>query len=365
MQREKLNPGESSDDKLQALPSPVLPHSLELPHSLSVELRIIFMSDSEELVVRIATRASQLALWQAHHVAGLILAEIENCVVEIVHISTEGDRDRNRSLATMGGVGVFTREVQSALLDGRADIAVHSLKDLPTESAPGLALGAVPERASVYDALILPGGTEVASDSDAESLLKALPAGAKIGTGSLRRQAQLRHFREDLQLLDIRGNVETRLKKLDDGEYDAIILAEAGLRRLKLDGRISATLQPPLMLHAVGQGALGIECRADDERVLAILKQLTVAGVLAAVTAERGLLRELRAGCHAPVGVSTRTDHESIHLDGVVLSADGRTRIAADFTGAVADAEVAGIALAQKLIEAGAGELLSAESARL
>ena len=316
------------------------------------------VSDSACRVIRIATRASQLALWQAHHVADLIRNSSSDCDVEVVHISTEGDRDRNRSLAAMGGVGVFTREVQAAVLDGRADLAVHSLKDLPTESAAGLTLAAVPDRAPVHDALILPAGTETPEAADGESLVCSLPSGAKIGTGSPRRQAQLLHFRDDLQMLDIRGNVETRLKKLDDGEYDAIVLAEAGLRRLGLADRISGLLQPPLMLHAVGQGALGIECRSDDEFTRTCLAAISNADVLAAVTAERSLLRELRAGCHAPVGVSSRVSTDTVFLEGVVLSPDGSERFGGEIERPRDEAESAGTLLARVLIAQGASRFL-------
>jgi len=306
-------------------------------------------------VIRIATRASQLALWQAHYVADLIRNSDSGCEVEVVHISTEGDRDRNRSLAAMGGVGVFTREVQAAVLDGRADLAVHSLKDLPTESAAGLTLAAVPERAAVHDALVLPSGAEPA---DGEELVRSLPSGARVGTGSPRRQAQLLHFRDDLQMLDIRGNVETRLKKLDDGEYDAIVLAEAGLRRLELGDRISGILQPPLMLHAVGQGALGIECRTEDEFTRTCLAAITNADVLVAASAERSLLRELRAGCHAPVGVSSRVSTETVFLEGVVLSPDGSERFGGEIERPRDEAESAGALLAQVLIAQGADRFL-------
>lgn len=315
------------------------------------------MTDSACRTIRIATRASQLALWQAHHVADLIRNSGSDCEVEVVHISTEGDRDRNRSLAAMGGVGVFTREVQAAVLDGRADVAVHSLKDLPTETAAGLTLAAVPDRAPVHDTLILPASSGSSEATDAESLIRRLRSGAKIGTGSPRRQAQLLHFRDDLQMLDIRGNVETRLKKLDDGEYDAIVLAEAGLRRLGLADRISVILQPPLMLHAVGQGALGIECRADDEFTRTCLAAISNADVLVAVTAERSLLRELRAGCHAPVGVSSRVA-ETVFLEGVVLSPDGTERFGGEIERPRDEAESAGALLAQALIAQGASRFL-------
>ena len=316
------------------------------------------MSDSACRVIRIATRASQLALWQAHHVADLIRNSTSDCDVEVVHISTEGDRDRNRSLAAMGGVGVFTREVQAAVLDGRADLAVHSLKDLPTETAAGLTLAAVPDRYPVHDALILPSNAEISEGTDGEELVRRLPTGARIGTGSPRRQAQLLHFRDDLEMLDIRGNVETRLKKLDEGEYDAIVLAEAGLRRLELAERISCLLQPPLMLHAVGQGALGIECRADDEFTQNCLAAMSNADVLTAVTAERSLLRALQAGCHAPVGVSSRVSDDAIFLEGVVLSPDGTERFGGEIERPRDEAESAGALLAQVLIAQGAGRFV-------
>ncbi len=324
----------------------------------SIFLDGLTVSDSACRVIRIATRASQLALWQAHHVADLIRNSESGCEVEVVHISTEGDRDRNRSLAAMGGVGVFTREVQAAVLDGRADLAVHSLKDLPTESAPGLTLAAVPDRAPAHDALILPAGSGPPDVADGEELVRGLPSGAKIGTGSPRRQAQLLHFRDDLRMLDIRGNVETRLKKLDDGEYDAIVLAEAGLRRLGLAERISGLLQPPLMLHAVGQGALGIECRADDEFTRTCLAAISNADVLTAVTAERSLLRELRAGCHAPVGVSSRVSPETVFLEGAVLSLDGSEHFGGEIERPRDEAESAGALLAQALIAQGASRFL-------
>lgn len=338
------------------------------------------MTDADSRLIRIATRASQLALWQAHHVADLIRRSTSDCTVDVVHISTEGDRDRNRSLAAMGGVGVFTREVQAAVLDGRADVAVHSLKDLPTETAPGLRLAAVPARAAVHDALILPLGhdghdghsdqeessrlappdrsTEPRDGNDGTEIVSRLPAGARIGTGSPRRQAQLLHCRPDLQMLDIRGNVETRLKKLDDGQYDAIVLAEAGLRRLGLAERISGLLQPPLMLHAVGQGALGIECREDDEQTCGILATLTCPDVMTAVTAERSLLRELRAGCHAPVAVSSRVEADRVFLEGVVLSPDGSERFGGEIERPRDDAATAGSLLAQVLISQGADRFL-------
>ena len=199
--------------------------------------------------LRIATRASNLALWQANFVADLLRSQDPGQKVELVHVTTTGDRVRDVSLTRLGGVGVFTREIQQAVLENRADIAVHSLKDLPTEPVDGLSLAAVPERASAWDALVLPAGSPLSPTA-----IRGLPKGARIGTGSLRRRAQLLFLRPDLEFLDLRGNVETRLRKLDDGACDALILAEAGLDRLGLSARISARLAPPELFPAVGQG---------------------------------------------------------------------------------------------------------------
>jgi hydroxymethylbilane synthase len=319
--------------------------------------------------IRIATRSSQLALWQANYISDFIQKSFPDVSVEIIHVSTIGDRDQRESLQNFGGMGVFTREVQKAVLENHADLAVHSLKDLPTDSAEGLTLAGVPERAPVSDALILP---VTASSSNIDSAiidldsqldlpqLNLLSENSRIGTGSLRRQAQLLHARPDLQLLEIRGNVDTRLKKLDEGEYDAIILAEAGLTRLGLSERITALLNPPLMYPAVGQGALGLECRQDDQATGKILSALTCQKTLAAVTAERALLAALRAGCHAPVGASTRIEEDgSLILEGVVLSPDGKEKLFVSEKSDLENAKELGILVANKLIEDGAGPLLA------
>ncbi|QDT66115.1 hydroxymethylbilane synthase [Calycomorphotria hydatis] len=303
--------------------------------------------------LRIATRASQLALWQANHVADLIRASNSDVEVEIVHISTQGDRDRDSSLVAFGGVGVFTREVQRAVLDGRADLAVHSLKDLPTDPAEGLTLAAVPERAPRFDALILP------QDADAELSLDTLPAGSVIGTGSPRRRAQLLRKRPDIQFAELRGNVDTRLRKLDEHEVDALILAEAGLERLGLADRISASLKPPLVYPAVGQGALGIECRADDSETQNILSALNHTPTLAEVTAERATLRTLRAGCHAPVGTWAREVDGKLLLDAVVLSNDGTEYHHVSIDDALENAEQLGITVAEELVKHGAASILN------
>ncbi len=297
-------------------------------------------------------------MWQANHVADLLRRAAPEALVEIIEVSTIGDRDRATALSTMGGQGVFTKEVQNVVLANQADVAVHSLKDLPTEPTAGLVLGAVPDRAPVYDAIILPAGA-ASTAADGEAVLKQLPHEARIGTGSLRRQAQLLHYRSDLKLSENRGNVETRIKKLDAGEFDAIILAEAGLRRLGFANRISGLLCPPLMLPAVGQGALGIECRADDDIVRGVLRLITNQSVYAAVTAERTLLQDLRAGCHAPLGVWTQQQGDQLQLDAVVLSTDGQERLTASVQGASSEASEIGKQAASRLRDLGAERLLA------
>jgi hydroxymethylbilane synthase len=319
------------------------------------------LADSDRNTIRIATRTSPLALWQANYVRDRILEQIKDCTVELVDVSTIGDRDRATALASMGGQGVFTKEVQNAVLSGKADLAVHSLKDLPTDATAGLKLAGIPERAPVADALVLPAHVAIGCPERLESMpFDVLTAGAKIGTGSPRRQAQLLHVRPDLQMSENRGNVETRIQKLDDGEFDAIVLAEAGLRRLGHADRISSLLVSPLMLHAVGQGALGIECREDDEFIIALLEQISEANVVAAVSAERSLLRDLRAGCHAPVGTTTSfCDDGRLTLRGVVLSLDGVDRLEASATDSPENAEALGIEVARQLRDIGAERLLT------
>ena len=303
--------------------------------------------------LRIATRSSRLALWQANHVADLLRSVAPNVDVQLVHVSTTGDRETKEPLYQFGGAGVFTREVQNAVLEDRADLAVHSLKDLPTVSVNGLALGAVPGRAAIFDAVLLPD-----SGTPLHGSLDLVPQGARIGTGSPRRRTQLLHVRPDLQMFDVRGNIETRIRKLDDGEYDAIVLAEAGLIRLGLERRINIALRPPDVLPAVSQGALGIECRSGDDRTLELLRRITDPIAEACVTAERRLLGELRAGCHAPLGVVTIPDGDQLTLDAVVLSQDGRERIAASAHGSLRDPAAVGVRAAEQLVALGASRLV-------
>ncbi len=302
--------------------------------------------------IRIATRASNLALWQAHHIADLIRQTAPSVIVELIHVSTTGDRDQTERLRDIGSFGVFTREVQNAVLDGRADVAVHSLKDLPTEPVPGLVLAATPVRGATADALILPAGAAGPAG------IQSLPAGARVGTGSPRRQAQLRFLRCDLVLSEVRGNVETRLRKLDEGHYDALVLATAGLTRLGLAGRISCELAPPEMFPAVSQGAVGVECRTNDESVRRILAQITDPPTLAAATAERSLLSTLRAGCHAPLGVSTTVQGDVLQLEAVILPQDGSQRWMACASALAEDATALGQQVAQLLFVQGADRVL-------
>lgn len=304
--------------------------------------------------LRIATRKSPLALWQANYTAERLRLLPAQPLVELVPIVTSGDTNQTDALRQFGGTGVFTREVQKAVLDGRADLAVHSLKDLPTQLTEGLALACVPERAPRCDALLLPSGGAAVTG------LHDLPQAAKVGTGSPRRQAQLLHHRPDLQLSEIRGNVDTRLRKLDEGQYDAIILAEAGLGRLGLAARISLLLSPPLIFPAVSQGALGIEAREDDSTTRDLLSQLTCPVAWAEVHAERALLRTLRAGCHAPLGVWCQIEDQQLTLTGVLLSHDGSTRLEQSASGNSAEAESLGRKVAEMLLDCGAEQLLQA-----
>ena len=302
--------------------------------------------------LRIATRASALALWQAEHVAALLRGVAGDRDIELVKISTQGDRDQKEPLHEMGGIGVCTREVQTAVLEREADLAVHSLKDLPTQSADGLVLGAVPERASVFDALVLPKGSPAVLGWD------SLPPGATLGTGSLRRQSQVRFRRPDLALAEVRGNVPTRLDKLDQGRYDALILAVAGLERLGLGHRISWELRPPDVFPAVGQGALGIECREDDSETRGLLAKMTDPFAMAAVTAERALLAELEAGCHAPLGALSTLAGDRLTLEAVVLDPQGHERLQTARSGSVNDPVTLGKQVAAALLALGAARLM-------
>ena len=297
--------------------------------------------------IRIGTRGSQLALWQSNWVA----EQLRQCgaIVELIKITTSGDVQQTGPIVAVGLQGVFTKEVQEAVLAGEADIAVHSLKDLPTEQVAGLVLGAVPERENVADALV----------TNSAKTLAELSAGARVGTGSSRRQSQLKHLRPDLNIVGIRGNVDTRLRKLDDGEYDAILLAAAGLRRLGWADRITELLQPSQMLPAVGQGALGIECREDDSIALKLLGQLNHHATHQATAAERAMLALLHGGCSVPVGGWGRIENGQLVLDGLVANLDGTQVLKATATGEVAEAEQIGRQVAEQLLAQGAAEIIA------
>lgn len=296
--------------------------------------------------IRLGTRSSPLARWQAEWVAARLTAL--GVIVEMIHITTQGDV-KTGPLGQIGGQGLFTKEIQRALLDNEIDLAVHSLKDLPTADVPGLKIAAVPKRESVNDVMVGP-----------FRALDELPEGARIGTGSLRRRAQFLHQRPDLKLLEIRGNVDTRLRKLDSGEYDAIVLAQAGLSRLGLAERINYIIPQQLMLPAVGQGALGLETRADDAATKEILLPINDPSTLAAVTAERTLLQALRAGCLAPVGAWARIENQQLRLEAVVLHPDGTVRLAADGLAGAVNAAALGQQVADDLLQKGAAELIAA-----
>ena len=299
-------------------------------------------------LIRIATRKSPLAMWQAEHVAAALKAAHPGIQVELLGMSTQGDKILDTPLAKIGGKGLFVKELEQGMLEGSADIAVHSMKDVPVELPEGLHLPVIMERENPRDAFV--------SNDFAD--LDSLPQGAKVGTSSLRRQSQIMARRPDLELLPLRGNVNTRLRKLDDGEYDAIILAAAGLIRLKFADRIRAFIEPEQSLPAIGQGAVGIECREDDERVNALIAPLHHAQTAIRVRAERAMNNRLEGGCQVPIAGHALLDNDQLWLRGLVGSVDGKTIIRDEIRGAAADAETLGVTLAERLLEAGAAEIL-------
>lgn len=301
-------------------------------------------------LIRIATRQSPLALWQAEHVRQLLCAQHPELEVTLVPMVTKGDVILDTPLAKVGGKGLFVKELELALLEQRADIAVHSMKDVPVEFPDGLGLVCICERDDPHDALV----------SNHYDSLDALPQGAIVGTSSLRRQCQLRAARPDLHIKDLRGNVGTRLSKLDNGEYDAIILAAAGLRRLGLEARIRAHLSVQQSLPAVGQGAIGIECRLDDARVRALLAPLNHADTADRVVAERAMNNRLQGGCQVPIGSYAELTGDQLYLRALVGAPDGSRMLQAEIRGPRTEAEQLGSALAEQLLDAGAGSILSA-----
>jgi hydroxymethylbilane synthase len=298
--------------------------------------------------VRIATRRSRLALWQAEHVAARLAERHPGLVVSLVPIVTEGDRIQDRSLAAAGGKGLFIKELESAIQGGQADIAVHSMKDMPGVLPDGFTIAAALERGDPRDAFVSARYESVAS----------LPSGARVGTSSLRRECQLRHRRPDLEVVILRGNVDTRLRKLDAGECDAALLATAGLERLGLAAHIRARLSPEEMLPAIGQGIVGIECAAGRDDILELVRPLEHAQTRTVLDAERALSAGLGASCRAPIAGHATLDGEALHLSGLAGSPDGRQIIADRLSGAAVDAARIGAELAKRLLAAGAGALL-------
>ena len=299
--------------------------------------------------LRIATRKSLLALWQAEYVKAELEKHHPGLVVELVPLTSRGDKILDVPLAKVGGKGLFVKELEQALLAGDADIAVHSMKDVPMEFPEGLGLTVICPREDARDAFV----------SNRFNTLDELPQGAVVGTSSLRRQCQLLAYRPDLQIKFLRGNVQTRLQKLDDGEYDAIILAAAGLIRLELQARIRAFIAPEQSLPAGGQGAVGIECRMDDGAAIELLKPLHHQTTAEQVMAERAMNRHLQGGCQVPIACYAIHQGNQLWLRGLVGSPDGSQMLFDEISGSVSDAEKIGIELAERLLAAGADKILA------
>lgn len=307
---------------------------------------------SRSQTVRIGSRKSQLALVQTEWVQAELQQRHPDRQFDVVTMSTQGDNILDVALAKIGDKGLFTKELEVSMLRGDTDLAVHSLKDLPTHLPDGLMLGAITEREDPADGLVVNGKFK-------EHQLNTLPPGSVIGTSSLRRLAQLRHYFPDLTFKDVRGNLNTRLQKLDAGEYDGLILAVAGLKRLGFGERIQEIISPEISLHAVGQGALGIECRSNDPDILGIVKTLEHYPTAQRCLAERAFLRELEGGCQVPIGVNTQIDGDELTLTGLVASLDGQKLVKNEITGPITTAEGLGIQLAAQLKEQGAAEILA------
>ncbi|MGO2477684.1 MAG: hydroxymethylbilane synthase [Pseudoalteromonas sp.] len=299
--------------------------------------------------VRIATRKSALALWQAEFVKAQLEHFHDDVKVELVPMSTQGDIILDTPLAKIGGKGLFVKELEQAMLDGRADIAVHSMKDVPVEFPEGLILHTICQREDPRDAFV----------SNNFSCIDELPQGAIVGTSSLRRQCQISEARPDLVINDLRGNVNTRLAKLDKGQYDAIILAAAGLIRLEMHDRITAFIEPEVSLPANGQGAVGIECREDDKMLKALLAPLEHNETRIQVIAERAMNRRLEGGCQVPIGAYALVNGEQVHLRGLVGAVDGSQILRDEISGHVNDADNLGVELAEKLLAQGADKILA------
>ena len=304
------------------------------------------MPDSK---LHIATRKSPLALWQANYVRDALLARNPGLDVELLTMTTQGDKILDTPLAKVGGKGLFVKELELGMLEGRADLAVHSMKDVPVEFPDGLGLAAILPREDPRDALI----------SNKFSSIDELPRGARVGTSSLRRQCQLNARRPDLEILDLRGNVNTRLKKLDDGEYDAILLAAAGVKRMGWEERITELLEPEQFIPAIGQGAIGIEIRLDDERVRSLVGELNDQQTAIRITAERALNEALQGGCQVPIAGYSEISHGVILLRALVGRPDGSELVQGVISGKPEDAAELGQVLADDLLSRGAREILA------
>ena len=301
-------------------------------------------------VLKIGTRQSLLALWQSNHIAACLRKQYPDCEVVLKKIVTKGDRILDVPLAQIGGKGLFTKEIEEDLLSGEVDLAVHSLKDMPTVLPEGLCLTAITERAHVGDAFV----------SNKYNSFAELPLGAVVGTSSLRRKAQLLAARPDLTIRDLRGNVDTRLRKLDEGLYDAIILAAAGLERLGHGDRIKAVIPSSVCLPAVGQGALAIECRTNDAEVRQMLDFLNDAPTVYATNAERAFLGLLEGGCQVPIGVHADVEGDKIKIEAIIAALDGSTVLRDTVEGPASDAVALGQALGRKMLANGGQEILAA-----
>ena len=299
-------------------------------------------------IVRIATRKSPLALWQAEYVRDRLLEKYPDLRVELVKMVTQGDKILDTPLAKVGGKGLFVKELEQGMLRGEADIAVHSMKDVPVAFPEGLHLAVICEREDPRDAFV----------SNTYASIDELPQGAKVGTSSLRRQCQLRATRPDIEILDLRGNVNTRLRKLDEGNYDAIILASAGLKRLGFEARIRSCLTTEQSLPAIGQGAVGIETRSDDERIHELIAHLNDTHTQTCVLAERAMNDRLEGGCQVPIAGFAELNGDHLFMRGLVGSPDGREVIRGEIAGSAEDAEQLGTALADDLLSRGAGTIL-------
>jgi len=303
------------------------------------------MSDN---TLRIATRKSPLAMWQAEHVSHMLRQAHPGLQVELVRMSTQGDKILDTPLAKIGGKGLFVKELEQGMLEGQADVAVHSMKDVPVELPKGLHLAVILEREDPRDAFV----------SNRYTTIDKLPEGSVVGTSSLRRQCQIAESRPDLKIAPLRGNVNTRLRKLDEGEFDAVVLAAAGLKRLGFIKRIACSLTPDQSLPAIGQGAIGIECRADDDWVNRLIAPLHHEETAICVQAERAMNNRLMGGCQVPIAGHAILNHDRLHMRGLVGEPDGSRIMRAEISGPASEAASLGTELAENLLGQGADQVL-------